>query len=234
MKCFFKKYKNAQTGFSLIELLVVAAIFIIITSVVMFNQNRFSSDISISNVAHSIALQIREAQVYGILVRQETLADGSANFNSAYGIHFRYASASDETIVYDLFIDSGPGNEPDYVFDESDDTVLSTTRLEEGNLITDVCTYLMTGSGRKCFSSDDEALVGVDIIFQRPDPAAIITDSSSDTVRKGEMYLVIQSALGDKVRTVKVLNTGLISVGNSVRVTNLLSSFDSSLLLSDE
>lgn len=191
-------------GFSLVELIVVVAIFIIITSVVLFNQNKFSSDIGISNAAYSVALQIRQAQVYGILVRQAK--QGAVNnFNTAYGIHFSKTGGTGP-IGFSLFSDDSPN----LIFDNGD-TPINYFQLPEGNTITDVCTYDSIGV-KQCFKSSGGALSSVDITFKRPEPAALISDSLSSITRKGKVDIIITSALGNKTRLIKVFSSGQISV----------------------
>ena len=193
-------------GFSLVELLVVLSIFLIITSVVLFNQNKFSSDISITNVAYSIALEIRQAQVSGILVGQ-----GQNDFNKAFGVHFMIEN---NQIVFrnfkdfddDLNYDSGEGD--------------ASQQLSEGNIILSVCTYTSATdqSGKKCLapttSSTSGVLTAVDIMYKRPEPSAIIIDTLSANDRRKRLEVIVQSSLGDRTRTIKAYNTGQISVYN--------------------
>ena len=60
-------------GFTLIELMVTLAIFTIMTSVIMANYPGFNNKIALEVLAQDIALSIRQAQVYGISVRQQIL-----------------------------------------------------------------------------------------------------------------------------------------------------------------
>jgi len=78
-------------GFSLVEMLVVVAIFFTISSVVLFRQSKFSSDISITNAAYDVALVIREAQVYGTGSKQ---GDDPYNRVKSYGVVFDNSNVS--------------------------------------------------------------------------------------------------------------------------------------------
>lgn len=215
-----KALKNK--GFSLIELLVVVMIFMVITSVVLFNQNKFSSDISISNVAYAVALQVRQAQVYGTLVRSSTSTD---SFNSGYAIHlYNTGDAVHPKGAFKLFTDDNGNFQYDDPSKNGDpnnrDTDISSFNLAEGNVIDNVCTYDSFSTGRtgKCFSSSGgNNLTMVDIVFKRPDPAAIISDDRStgaapNQSKRAEVDIVIKSSIGDKKRTVKVTSAGQISV----------------------
>jgi prepilin-type N-terminal cleavage/methylation domain-containing protein len=199
-----------QKGFSLVELIIVIAIFAIITSVVLYNQNRFSSDISISNITYQIALQIRQAQVYGTLVRQGEVPD---DFNLGYGVTF-FKDVDGTIGGFRIFADgdpvSGNGVQGNGKYDEgAQDSVISTFDLSEGNTITEVCVY-GSGSNSSCMSNEDSQ---VDIVFRRPEPDAII---SSDTTEGGvqRAEITITSALGDKQKLITVRSTGQISVTN--------------------
>src|SRR3989338_5478037 len=81
-------YKNPR-GFTLIELIVVSAIIILITTFILFQQSKFNSSTLLRSLTYSMALSVRQAQVYGTSVRGFTpAAGGSATFGSGYGIHF--------------------------------------------------------------------------------------------------------------------------------------------------
>lgn len=193
-------------GFSLVELLVVVSIFLIITSVVLFNQNKFSSDISISNVAYSIALEIRQAQVSGILVGQ-----GGSDFNKAYGVHFKIIN-NNEIVLQNFTDDDG-----DLEYDTAEGDAVQ--QLVEGNIILSVCTYSAESgtAGEECITPTNIGDIDtVDIMYKRPDPSAIILDnfSSDSNDRRKRVEITIQSSLGDRTRIIKAYNTGQISVYN--------------------
>ncbi len=205
-------------GFSLVELLLVVAIFMIMTTVVVFNQNRFSSDISISNIAYQIALQIRQAQVYGTLVRDSGGIEGvPTDFDLGYGVNF---FLDGEAISFSIFADTDiGGSNPNGVLGNgyytSNDVRISTFNLSEGNTITNVCVY---GTNVYCMRPSGGA-VGVvdqvDLVFRRPDPDALIT-ANSDGSFSGATYteIILTSALRDKQKKITVRNTGQISVTN--------------------
>ncbi len=204
-----KRVLNQNKGFTLIELLVVVVIFIIMTTIVIINQNKFSSDISISNVAYALALDIRQAQVYGILVRTQ-----DRQFESAYGIHFEKKGTK---IEYFIFADSQqyPTEEGYFKYDGEDgDPIGGVKTLQEGNRIKDICTYRNSRSDAKCFNSGSGQISSVDIVFRRPDPTAIISDPSSIDFKK-EVNIFVESSLGDKKHTIKTFSSGQISVYNN-------------------
>jgi prepilin-type N-terminal cleavage/methylation domain-containing protein len=57
-----KKIRNYQAGFTYEELIIVLAIFAVLSSVVMFNYNGFQERVDIENLANEVALQVVQAQ----------------------------------------------------------------------------------------------------------------------------------------------------------------------------
>src|SRR5262249_48785596 len=88
---------RAKAGFTLIELLVVCAIIVVITSLVLIDNNKFGGDVKLENFAYDVALSIRQTQVYGIAVERF----GNNNFSTGYGMRFSLASPT----TYILFAD---------------------------------------------------------------------------------------------------------------------------------
>lgn len=190
-----RTHDQTCAGFSLVEMLVTVSIFLIITTVVIMNQNKFSSDIALSNVTYEVALKIRQMQTYGILVRES-----DSDFSGAYGVHFY---KNDGEIKFRAFADNpDSGNQLAYD-DDVIDELLGIYSLAEGNEIIEVCTV-------QCLTLEDDDIEHVDIVFKRPEPSAIISDSDDDERR--EVIITVASALGDKERFIKVLGTGQISV----------------------
>ncbi len=198
-------------GFSLIELLVVLAIFIIITSVFIFNQNRFSSNSALTNAAYEIALEIRQAQSYGILVKGN---DDSLGYANGYGIDFQ--KDSNNVISFYFFSDLPPsGGVPDGIYNPTDDgPYITHFTMSAGNVIKSVCTTDGSSITRCLDTSNSSALSQIDVTFLRPRPEASIIDSAapSSSYKRVKADITIQSALGDRTKVVEVTNTGVISV----------------------
>ena len=75
----YQKQKiNKKAGFTLVELLVTISIFVILTGVVLFNSNSFDSTVLLNNFGYDIALTIKQAQSFGVNVRE----DNTGNFSS--------------------------------------------------------------------------------------------------------------------------------------------------------
>ena len=92
MSFFFKQSYRAWPGrrtggFSLIEMIVVIAIFMIITGVVLSNLPAFRDQSSLDLVAQEIAINIRGAQSYAM----GSLADTAIDLVYGYAIQFSAA-----------------------------------------------------------------------------------------------------------------------------------------------
>ncbi len=79
-------------GFTMIELLISISIIVIISSIAVFNHQRFSEAMAISNVAYDVAITLRQAQVYALSGRQPDIFLGD-NVPS-YGVRFNQGSGS--------------------------------------------------------------------------------------------------------------------------------------------
>ncbi len=207
MNIFFsqKNYKknNLQKGFSLIELIVVLAIFLIITTVALVKQSKFSSDILVTDTAYDVSLAIREAQVYGLGSRLDEGATGQS-FKSGYGVHF-------DASIPGFFIRFADRNVSG-VFDansDGDEQYGETQALPIGYTINDVCAY--TTNTTICSNSNGGGLNTLDISFVRPSPDAIITINGNPS-KYFSATISILSANGEKTKMLKVERTGLISV----------------------
>jgi len=178
-------------GFTLIELMVVSAIFVILSAVVLANHGRFGNLIVLQNLAHEIALSIRQAQVYGISVQRY----GADEFDVGYGVYFTSAQPN----TYFLFADA-IGSNGTY---DGGETVRST-QIAGGYVIDDLCVWPNGGASYTCGVTD------LHILFVRPEPDALIR-----TVAGGPLYdrarIDVKANSGDEVSIV-VERSGQISV----------------------
>lgn len=86
MKLFKQNIKTHKfkKGFTLVELLVTISMFVIITGVVLVNSNQFDNTILLNNFAYDVALTVKQAQSYGVNVRESV----AGAFDSYYGVYF--------------------------------------------------------------------------------------------------------------------------------------------------
>lgn len=179
-------------GLTLIELLVVMGIFSIISLVVLANHSRFNSSVLLGSLAYDIALSIREAQVYGLSVKQY-----GSNFQVGYGLRFAGASS------YTFFVDTNANKR----YDSGVDSIVQTFSISRGHTVKSFCGITVSGV-QECSPSGIDHL---DVVFFRPDPDALFSSNTSTVYSSGQ--IVVTSPTGE-TRTVKVASTGQISVTN--------------------
>jgi prepilin-type N-terminal cleavage/methylation domain-containing protein len=234
-----KKSLYSTRGFTLYELLISFAIISIIAGIVLYNHRRFETDIEVTNLAYRMAVEIRQAQVYGISVRQHAGA-GLLGFDVAYGVHF-------ETDVNDSFIlfadGDGNGLYNPAVSEGSTDcpTDAGTECVEKfsigrNNKIIGWCGILWSNTAdvtQQCFVPNSQTdYKFFDIKFKRPNPDAIFSwykgsydegstssafnracsDGGVDKACNG-YAICLESPQGRRKRVV-VYETGQISVEN--------------------
>lgn len=190
-------------GFTLVELLVVSAIIIIITAFLLLRQSSFNSAIILRGLAYSVALSVRQAQVYGTSVLGVGAA-GSPQYAPAYGLHFD----RDATGKYELFADLPPGNS---VYDSGE--AVKTFLLGRGYTITKFC---VQGTQNRCSGSGSGDLAYLAILFKRPNPDAqfVALDSTRSSFLNevySQSYVRVQSDNG-AYRNVIISATGQVSV----------------------
>ena len=193
-------YKNPK-GFTLIELIVVSAIIIIITSFILFQQSKFNSSTLLRSLTYSMALTVRQAQVYGTSVRGFTpQSGGSATFGSGYGVHFPVIATPYQ---YYLFADSA-GGDGQRAANGSEDAPPSPFTVGKGYLVSRLC--VRTGQG-----TPNCAITSLAVFFRRPNPEAVITADGVSTVYNSAYVEVKSSGNGD-TRSIKVVDTGQIAI----------------------
>ena len=158
-------------AFTLIELLVVCAIIIVISGVILVDNNRFGGQVILENLAYDIALSVRQTQVYGIAVERF----GQGTFTAGYGMHFSLSSPTNYVLFADLegtgVYDSAFRN-PSYPTGE----VEQSTNIQQGYSITSMCVIPQVGGSSGCV-----AVSTIDIMFQRPEPSAYISSAVTGT-----------------------------------------------------
>ena len=179
-------------GFSLIELLVAMSVMTVITTVLIANHARFNSSVLLGSLAYDIALSVREAQVFGLSVREF-----GSDFGVGYGV--RFSDAGD----FFLFVDV----DQNQAYDDGTDSIVETYTLSRGHFISEFCGY--NSSGTPFCSTDATPITHLDIVFNRPNPDAIISSNEPGTYSWGSVN--VQASNGE-VRTVEIASTGQISV----------------------
>lgn len=211
-KIFEEKFRRAS-GFSLVELIMVIAIFLIITTITLGNQAKFSSNILITNLAYQLALSIREAQVYGIGSRQATDTSGST-FRLGYGININAQNSKANT--YTVFADTRPEEGFNFYFEPGIDIEVENILLTQGQKIRNFCGLSLSDPDDwSCWQNGGFTPFELNIVFIKPDPDAHVWGrfgGEGEYTEYSEAEILLESALGDKCRTVRVSGAGQISV----------------------
>ncbi len=204
-----------QAGLTLIEMLVVVAIFAIVASVLFFNFSDFNTNISVRNLSQEVALMVRKAQTYATGVHNLDGLATSSDVYPAYGMSFSAqtggAAFSANAKQFILFADTTDGSGATNRYYNNGGSCGNPTPGNEcveafsittGDKVTSLCT------DQGCASDTT-----VNIVFRRPSPDAEICIVSNGvcTARVSFLKIVIQSA-GGMERAIVIWNTGQISV----------------------
>ncbi len=205
---------RAQRGFTLIELLTVLVIMSVITLVFFNRQTKFDSSTLMRSLTYSIALSVRQAQVYGISVRPTPTSVGT--FATAHGLFFSNSYAHQ----YIMFADSN--NDHMYTSDPIDQTF----NLNQNFSISEFCAVGLNSVSapvKRCSGPDDTSgtasISALDILFIRPNPDAMVyayqgvfpsyTPIAGDTYNVA--YVQIMATDGTK-RGIHIYSTGQVAV----------------------
>ena len=208
-----KLSKKLKSGFTVIELVVVLGIIAIVTSIVLSSQSRFGGSVLLTNLAYDIAVTIRQAQSYGISVRQFAPASTSSTFDLGYGVHVRAANPS----MFLIFADVRDDKKYDTRFDTgqaciSDSECVRLFRIEQGNYIKKFCATRLADGVSEC-SDNGTRLTSLDITFKRPNPDAhFVTNINPDGSYRYKNATIFIANPAGVTREIHVARTGQIYV----------------------
>lgn len=196
---FLRLYSSKQSGFSLIEVLITAAIIGIVTVILVARYGAFNSSTLLKAQAFELALDIREAQVFAISVRGE-----GGNFREEYGLFF--STSGDWRQQYQLFLDDEPNSVGIEGGDDrfnSGEEVGDPYRLDSRISIVDIRV-----------NDCNDSVNNLSIAFERPDFDAILTtvQSGNSPQSHNEVCIVLSDSEGAVERKVVVTATGQITV----------------------
>lgn len=185
--------KEADSGFSLIELMVTIGIITLVTGIVMVKYSAFNSVVILKSQAYELALDIREAQVFGVSASRG--AGGS--YREAYGIYVDFSNKNE----YVLFQDAS-----DNLLYDPGEEIGETYTIDPRFVISALCTT--AGVTKTCASSVSDK---VSIAFKRPNFDARMWSTMNPTVDFTDIEI---ASINDPTvtRTVTVYASGQISV----------------------
>jgi prepilin-type N-terminal cleavage/methylation domain-containing protein len=198
--------KVAPKGFTLVELLAVISIMLVLTSFFILRQNQFNSSTIFRSLAYSIALSIRQAQVYGTSLRS---ADALTFTTDRYGVNVSVpATPSTPITTYTLFADVVK----DGLYDGSNTSeFVQEFKLNQGFTIRKFCAVL--GSAQSCnteTTGGGSPITRLNVFFERPNLDAQFC-TAAGSCNYTEAYVQIEATTGD-LRNITVYSTGQISV----------------------
>lgn len=186
------------------------AIMVLITATLLVRQSKFDSSTLLRSLTYSVALSVRQAQVYSTSVLGTTTTQAACGgnysagtcFASAYGIHLVAGNQSSYTLFADL---NGDGK-----YNAGEDVKVFT--LGNGYSISDFCA-ITTGDSPITRCASQGTANSLDIYFKRPNPDALFYNSSVSSEQYIKAYIQIQFS-GDtgSMRNVCVYVTGQIAV----------------------
>lgn len=204
---------SGRYGFTLIELIVVIAIFSIIMSVALYNQSGLNSSILTNNFAYELALNIREAQSYGIGVRAKNDATiNPESFRNGFGIYTDLGSNANRMIIF-----QDKNDDKAYSVDE---TFINIDMAKtNGNRIVAICADHDFSTG-PCVSGAPTAYTQASILFKRPNPEAAFAVSRGGAgaveVKSGPVVFVVNNGANKNCKAVVVEATGQIHIESAL------------------
>src|ERR1035437_10135833 len=152
----FKK----ENGFTLIETLIVVAIVGIIMGVVLFGYKSYNDNIVLSSAGQEMAITIRQAQSYGLSVKQVA---NTGDFNTNYGISFDLSNPAS----YYIFADKNGNGK----YDGDLNCSVGTECVEKDDLKGKVTIVSFCATDQFAVETCPiPAVKSISIIFKRPDP----------------------------------------------------------------
>ena len=195
-------------GFSLIELMISMAIFLFMTTVMLYEYPDSVMRINLANLTHKFALLIREAQVRGSAI------DSKNSAVSGYGV---YVTSSNKSQI--IFFSDFPNGTlvngiliGDSVYSTNPvDEMASVLNLPNGYSIAKLC--LGNGWPFTCDNSLSPNLTSLTISFQRPNPQALIYANNTTLSTLGGACFELRSPKAPNIghiRSVQIYNSGRI------------------------
>jgi prepilin-type N-terminal cleavage/methylation domain-containing protein len=187
-----KKFKY-NTGFTLIELVVVLAIFAVLSGVAIFNYGSLQTKVDLTNLANEIALQIVQAQnsaSNGLLPNQSH----DPSWKPSYGVYFNMSTPKQFIYFTDL--------NSNHLFDGTDCTgeCLNTYTITKNDYISSITT------------DNGSPLNDLTATFVRPNSSAILYSSSNPLSNISYVQITIVDVTGKIFSHIDLYPSGRVQI----------------------
>lgn len=207
-----------QKAFTLVEMVVVLAIGAILIAVVIFNYRDADSSLIMRNLAYEVSLTIRQAQTYGIGVKESSEENNA--FDNAYGVQFNHPVTNVFNDTFYLFSDIyNDTSDKEYRCNQTNTSgactsaggseVIDALSLTRQITIQSICGNRLDNGQNVCTSAGANAMLN--IAFKRPNPDAVITLGTN--IRLADVTIRLVGQNGSTI-DVYVNTAGQISVQN--------------------
>jgi len=217
-----KTYKKSSikmvSGFTVVELMVVIAIFAVISSISAYNYKSFETNITVKNLAQDIALTIRKAQSYtlGFQSPEPTLLNEMV---VGYGVHFNM-NHPDTFLLFGDFKTINPSVDANALYDGTSCYGVFTVQEE---CIDEIVINTSDRIEALCLNDSDCVFDGMlNIVFNRPnqdalfsytDPLTGLTTNFDPVTNNPLSHVSIPVVSVNGLRKfITIWNTGVISV----------------------
>jgi len=190
-------------GMTYVELIVVLSIFSVMSSIILFNYNKFQAKVDIRNLANDIALKIVQAQkeaMSGVLPVQTPIDP----WKPSYGVYFNLND--EKSFVY--FTDLDQNGSYDNSLCPSDiEECIDKINITKGNKISKLNVFYQNGTS--------QSINEMTLIFTRPNSGVIFSTQtfSADPGSEVDHYQIGVSSSDDStISNIKVYPSGRIQV----------------------
>lgn len=188
--------RSRRAGFTLVEVVILLALFILVASIVLASFPRLSQRINLQHSSQGLALALRRAQNMAFAVRQVQTPLGR-RIPPAYGLYFNRASPTSVILFADLL---GADGTSDGLYRGGDDVIVETVKLDPGIQINELISDIGGGNQRQDV---------LNISFSVPEARMVIANASFSVGESAEISL--KSGSLSYVRSVTVRTSGQVS-----------------------
>lgn len=198
----FKQTKRCS-GFSILEVLISAAIIGIITAVIVVRYGSFNNAILLKSQAYEIAIDIRETQQFAVSVR-----GSSGAFREDYGVYFslgspdKYVTFRDDGVLEQVGVN---GRVDSIAYYEAGEEIGAPNFIDSRFTISNICV-------NSCSTNVSD----LSVTFNRPDYDAHFASVNADDQGVGainDAKVTLQNVTDENItQSVVISPTGQVSV----------------------